>query len=168
MIKNDETDCTIVEEVNFPKFDGLSLVAPEEGDSYKMEVPPGEQKIVMVKGALEGYSLRMTYTSQLYWGEESLIEQCVTTGQQKVRGDDITQYSMQHTGGIIFVYKNDSTDKILKEEIIFDVDGLKVEGQDDLKVIIELGPSSQEVVKLRTTGGPWSFGCSCAYGVEAL
>ena len=73
MIKNDETDCTIVEEVNFPKFDGLSLVAPEEGDSYKMEVPPGEQKIVMVKGALEVYSLRMTYTSQLYWGEESLI-----------------------------------------------------------------------------------------------
>jgi hypothetical protein len=92
----------------------------------------------------------------------------VSTGQQKIRGDGITQFSMQHTGGIIFVYKNESTDKILKEEIIFDVDGLVVEGQDDFKVVVELGPGQEQIIKLRATGGPWSFGCSCAYGVEAV
>jgi hypothetical protein len=50
---------------------------------------------------------------------------------------------MQHTGGIFFVYKNDSSDKILKEEITFDVEGLVVEGQDDFKVVLELGPGQQ-------------------------
>lgn len=73
---------------------------------------------------------------------------------------------MQHTGGIFFVYKNDSNDKTLKEEITFDVDGLVVEGQEDFKVVIELGPGQKEIIKLKATGGPWSFGCSCAYGVE--
>ena len=58
----------------------------------------------------------MTYTSQLFWGEESLIAQCVENGQQKIRGDGIIQYSMQHTGGIFFVYKNESTELILKED----------------------------------------------------
>ena len=81
LVKNDEADVTLIEEVKYPKFDGLTLVAPEQGDSFKMEVPPGEQKLVMIKGALSGYSLRMTYTSQLFWGEESLTQQCLETGQ---------------------------------------------------------------------------------------
>ena len=72
LVKNEEIDVTLIEEVKYPKFDGLTLVAPEKGDSFKMEVPPGEQKLVMIKGNLSGYSLRMTYTSQLFWGEESL------------------------------------------------------------------------------------------------
>jgi hypothetical protein len=42
LIKNDETDVTLIEDVKYPKFDGLAFVAPYEGDSYKMEVPPGE------------------------------------------------------------------------------------------------------------------------------
>lgn len=63
LIKNAETDATVVEDVKYPKFDGLTMVHPENGDSYKMEVPPGEHKLVMIKGSLSGYSLRMTYTS---------------------------------------------------------------------------------------------------------
>jgi len=72
LVKNTEADATLVEDVKFPKFDGLTMVHPNEGDAYKMEVPPGEEKLVMIKGSLSGYSLRMTYTSQIYWGEESL------------------------------------------------------------------------------------------------
>jgi hypothetical protein len=63
LVKNEESDVTLVEDVKYPKFEGLTLVTPEQGDSYKMEVPPGEQKIVMIKGDLSGYSLRMQYTS---------------------------------------------------------------------------------------------------------
>jgi hypothetical protein len=63
LVKNEETDVTLLEEVKYPKFEGLTLLAPEEGESYRMEVPPGEQKIVMIKGSLAGYSLRQTYTS---------------------------------------------------------------------------------------------------------
>lgn len=48
---------------------------------------------------------------------------------------------MQHTGGIFFVYKNDSAENVLKEEITFDVDGLAIDGEhEDFKVTLELGP----------------------------
>ena len=63
LIRNGERDATVIEEVNFPKFEGLTLVAPEKGSSYKMEVGPGKMEIVMMKGELSGYSMRMTYTS---------------------------------------------------------------------------------------------------------
>jgi hypothetical protein len=74
LVKNDETDVTLVEDVTYPKFDGLTLCAPEKGNSFKLEAGPGEQKIVMIKGDLSGFSLRMTFTSQLFWGEQSLIK----------------------------------------------------------------------------------------------
>lgn len=89
LVRNDEKDVTLVEDVKYPKFEGLTLVAPEKGDSFKLEAGPGEQKIVMIKGDLAGYSLRMTFTSQLFWGEQTLIKQCVDEGQQKIRGDGI-------------------------------------------------------------------------------
>ena len=166
LIVNDEADVTVREEVNYPKFEGLTLLAPHQGSSYTMEVRPGEKRLVMIRGDLAGYSLRMTYTSQLFWGEKSLLQQCLASGQQKVRGEGIIQYSMQHTGGIFFVYKNDSQDKTLKEEITFDIDALEVEGHEGNKVVLDLGPGQQEIIKLTATGGPWQFGCSCAYGVE--
>jgi hypothetical protein len=63
LVKNTEEDVTLVEDVKYPRFENITLVHPEEGDSFKLEVPPGETKLVMMKGSLSGYSLRMTYTS---------------------------------------------------------------------------------------------------------
>jgi len=50
---------------------------------------------------------------------------------------------MQHTGGILFVYKNDSSDKTLKEEITFDVEGLEIEGHNESRVVVDLGPGKE-------------------------
>ena len=49
---------------------------------------------------------------------------------------------MQHTGGILFYYQNNSSDKTLKEEINFDITGLEIEGEQSNDVKIELGPKS--------------------------
>ena len=84
----------------------------------------------MMKSSLSGYSIRQNYTSQIYWGDEALLKQVMSQGEKKVRHEDgIIQYSMQHTGGIIFYYQNNSGDKTLKEEINFDITGLEIEGE---------------------------------------
>jgi len=107
------------------------MVAPEQGSAFKIEVGPGESQCVMMRGSLAGYSIRQNYTSQIFWGEASLIKQVVAQGEKKIRHEDgITQYSMQHTGGIFFYYKNQTSDKTLKEEINFDISGLRIEGED--------------------------------------
>jgi len=38
---------------------------------------------------------------------------------------------LQHTGGIIFVYKNESVNATLNEDLGFNLEGLKIEGQED-------------------------------------
>jgi hypothetical protein len=73
---------------------------------------------------------------------------------------------MQHTGGIIFYYKNNTSDKTLKEEINFDITGLEIEGEQSHDIKLDIGPKAEKVLKLVATGGPWTFGCKCAYGIK--
>ena len=73
---------------------------------------------------------------------------------------------MQHNGGIFFYYQNQTNDKTLKEEISFDITGLTIEGEQGSEVKFDLGPKSERVLKLVATGGPWTFGCKCSYGIK--
>lgn len=67
----------------------------------------------------------------------------------------------------MFIYKNDSTDKVLVEKLGLKMDGLVIEGQEDQTgVEVKIGPGEQKVIKLTTTGGGYSFGSSSSYHVE--
>lgn len=164
---NEEEGSTLKEEHTFQKFDNIRMVAPYEGQHFEVEVAYGESKCVMMRSDLvAGYSIRQNYTSQVFWDEDNLIKQVQNQGEKKVRYENITQYSMQHNGGIFFYYKNNTQDKTLKEEISFDITGLSIEGEDGTDVKFELGPNQEKVVKLEATGGPWTFGCKCSYGIK--
>ena len=83
------------------------------------------------------------------------------------RANDIKQHTLQHSAGIIFVYKNSTADKVLNETLGFELEGLKIEGQDDQsEVKISIGPGEQQVINLATTGGGYSYGSSCSFLVE--
>jgi hypothetical protein len=54
---------------------------------------------------------------------------------------NINVYQLQHDDGICFFYKNDTSDKVLKETVTFTLEGLKIEGQKDNSVVeINLNP----------------------------
>jgi hypothetical protein len=42
---------------------------------------------------------------------------------------DIWQYQYQHSGGIAYLYVNDTKDKTIEEEIEFTLEGLEIEGR---------------------------------------
>lgn len=67
----------------------------------------------------------------------------------------------------MFVYKNTSEGSTLEETLGLNLEGLKVEGQEDQsKVEIILGPGQQKVIKLVKTGGGYSFGSSASYSIS--
>jgi len=67
----------------------------------------------------------------------------------------------------MFIYKNDTSDKILVEELGLNLDGLVIADQEDqTKVDIRIGPGEQKVINLTTTGGGYSFGSSSSYTIE--
>ena len=48
---------------------------------------------------------------------------------------------MQHDGGMFYLYTNETKDKKYLEEITFDIEGLKISGQEDQKLVkVEIGP----------------------------
>ena len=113
--------------------------------------------------------MSMSYTQQVNLGQQALLDQCLREGVKKERAPGIYQYYLQHSGGILYLYTNETSDKMLKEEMGFKLEGLEIEGQDDQsKVEIELGPGEEKVISIKATGGGWKFGTSCSYGIASV
>lgn len=85
------------------------------------------------------------------------------------RNDNITQHTLQHSGGIIIVYNNQSEDETLKEIDMFNCDGLQLEGYDDMsRVELEIGPGERVALKLTPVGnGGYSYGISSQYSISS-
>ena len=66
----------------------------------------------------------------------------------------------QHEGGIYFLYKNDTGDKVLAETVEFQLEGLTIEGVEGDKVEFELQPYKEKVIKLNVISGAYSIGYS--------
>lgn len=98
--------------------------------------------------------------------DESLIEKCLAEGTQNDRAEGIYQKYLSHSGGIMYVYMNETGDKTLQEELGLNLEGLRVDGQEEqTKVAILIGPGQRKVIKLVTTGGGYSIGTSSSYGI---
>ena len=73
---NEEQGATLKEEHSFQKFENISMMAPFQGDSFKVEVSHGESKCVVMRSDLvAGYSIRQNFTSQIFWDDKNLIKQ---------------------------------------------------------------------------------------------
>lgn len=62
-IQNGADESGYKETVNFPKFEGLTLMEPESGNGYDVLVAAGETKIVLIKQSCRGYGYSMSFSS---------------------------------------------------------------------------------------------------------
>ena len=100
-------------------------------------------------------------------GDGPLIAKCLEEGEKTERATDIYVMKLQHSGGIIYVYKNETSGSTLNEERGLELTGLCIEDQDDQTMVnIDIGPGEQKVIKLSTTGGGWGMSSSCSYGIS--
>lgn len=159
-IQNNESELVYLETADFMQFENVELLPPEEGKSYKVKVESGETKHIIIKLGCNGFSLSKSFSYILYKKQEALIKDCLANGQMQERADNITQHMLQHQGGVLIIYKNQSiTNHVLKEKITFTLDGLTIRGNDpdDKVVSFELLPDQEKVVQLDTVRGGFTF-----------
>lgn len=68
---------------------------------------------------------------------------------------------------MFIIYKNDTADKILNEEVNFELEGLAIEGEPEgtTTVAMEVGPGSEKIVKLVAVADDFGFGMGNSYNV---
>ena len=76
---------------------------------------------------------------------------------------------LQHQGGVLIIYKNQSeVNQMLKESITFTLDGLTIRGNpaDDMVVSFELQPEQEKIIQLDTVKGGFTFNMQTQYSIE--
>ena len=160
--------------MTFNNFKGLKLLPPYEGQGYEVMVEPGKMVTVILWCDPEGYAMSSSTSIQIIHGDGELIQMCQEQGKKNARPDTETQedygiyqYSLQHGGGIAYLYVNGSENQILDEEIQFTMDGLEIEGMPGKDTIeFRLEPGQQKLIKLRAVKDGWKIGSQVAYGIE--
>lgn len=65
------------------------------------------------------------------------------------------------------VWKNDTSNKILNEEVTFEMEGLVIEGQPEGETVVsmQVGPGEHEIVKLQAVEEEFGFAIGNAYNI---
>ena len=178
-IENNEEDTTLIENVNYTKFEGLKLLEPFSGTSYQVKVGPGQRQIVLIKQLeLSGYNLIFSYHSYFQYGEKSLLRLTKTKGKKKHRKDpklnidlDILVYVYKHSLGLCYYYENNTLEKRLEETLkLSNIIGVEIVGKNkgSKEVFIKLNPGENKFVELRANKTNWSVQLSVSYKIENI
>ena len=178
-IENNEKDTTLIENVNYTKFEGLKLLEPFTGTSYKVSVGPGKRQIVLIKQLeLNGYNLIFSYHSNFQFGEKSILHLTKTKGKMKLRKDpklnidvNIAVYTYKHSLGLCYYYENNTEDRRLEETLtLCNIIGVEIVGEQKgkNKIFIKLDPGQTKFVELRANKTNWSVQSSVSYKIENI
>ena len=178
-VENNEKDATLIENVNYTKFEGVKLVEPYSGTSYKLKVGPGENQIVLIKQLnLNGCNLTLTYNNYFLFGEKALKDLTIKKGKHKKRKNprinvelEINVYSYQHSGGLCFYYENNESNYSLEETLKFNaMNGLEIEGEHDLddEVSFVVGPKENKFIQLKAIQPNWTIQSKVSYLIRQV
>jgi hypothetical protein len=97
-------------------------------------------------------------------GSGALVKECIESGDVSDREDGIKQHTLGHSAGVMLVYTNSTTDKELDETLGLNLEGLRIDGQENQsEVKVSCKPGQEFVISLLTTGGGYSYGTSYSY-----
>lgn len=71
-IVNNEESATFKEKCNYTTFTGLTLLSPQQGASYDIEVAPKSTKMVLLRCSPDGYSLGLSTMTSVLMGGKAL------------------------------------------------------------------------------------------------
>lgn len=166
IVKNEEDQAKYKETVNYPSFEGLSIL-DHDTNGYTLECGPGETKVIIIRASCGGYSYSSSYSQQVELGDSAVEEECLATGKQTERAEGIVQYFLWHSAGIMIIYKNDSAGQTLTETLKFQLKGLQIEGQENQEeVTVTVAPGEQKNIKLTPSGGDMSYATSSSYSLS--
>jgi len=95
IIQNKEEEATYKENIEYTTFDGLQMVKQDRPDSnitlkdqsYEIVCPPGQEKIVLIKASVEGFSSAARMSTSVFHGDKKLKQMCLDGGERTQRGE---------------------------------------------------------------------------------
>ncbi len=79
---------------------------------------------------------------------------------------DIFQYSLKHSGGMAYLYENNTTNKTLEEKLKFKMEGLEIVGNESAQEVqIKIKPGESKFIQLKALVPQWKIGTGVAYGI---
>jgi len=110
------------------------------------------------------YSMAYSFSHKVTLGSGALVKECIESGEVAERADGIIQHTLGHSAGVMFVYTNSTTDKELDETLGLNLEGLRIDGQENQsEVKVSCKPGQEFVISLVTTKGGYSYSTSCSY-----
>lgn len=165
----------LVTEISFKTMQGIKLRKPYRGGSFKINVNPGEEKIVLSKidpniDAKQVFTEAPSFLKSDY----DLIRATKEKGTKKQRSDtktgqpvEIWCYVHKHTNGVVILYENKTPDLVLEEEVKFDLKGLNIEDDWNAdKIKFQLAPGQNKIVKLKKTQPEFAISYNVSYLVK--
>lgn len=95
-IENKSTDTAYEENATFTTFDGMTMIAPHEGNTFSVKVEAGEFCLVLMKEG-NGVTTNKTYVNGMVLppGEDALLRQCIKKGKkEKLFIDHIDRFTL--------------------------------------------------------------------------
>ena len=133
IVQNDEKEAIYKEIANFTLFQGLTILE-NEGPCYTLEVGPGETKVILIRANLDGFTQQHTISQEVHHSKQMLKRICIENNSKVQRnGVEVYVYSLNHDGGVFYLYINKTTKYNFKEEIIYDFPSYQVEKSPEIK-----------------------------------
>lgn len=123
--------------------------------------------MIIMKMNCNGYTMSKSYSNRFLKNDQALFIDCLKQGEIEFRAEGIAQYLLQHPGGVYMVWKNDTADKLLNEEVTFEMEGLIIEGQPEGQTVVtfEVGPGQHQILKLQAVEEEFGFAIGNSYNV---
>jgi len=80
LIQNNDKEATYKETVEYQTFDGLTMISPDQGNSYDVKVKPGEERIILIRAAIKGFATSASMMSSVILGDTALRKKCLEEG----------------------------------------------------------------------------------------
>lgn len=161
--------------VKLDKFVGCKLFEPFQGRNPCVTLLPGEEKLIGYKIIDRAAQISFGLVSAFKEGAQDMIQATKTYGMRYQRlfnnlDVGITAYILNHQNGISYLYENLSTQYVLKEQLMFELDNARIEAIPGRHVDILLRPGQSYLINISpiVAGQPYSIRVAgCRFAVES-
>ena len=162
--------------ISFQNMNGVKLKKPfSNQEAFSIRLDPGEEKIVLTKldpsvkvkqAFIEAPAFQKNddddYDYVLQAKQHGIRKQRIDTHSNQLL--DIWFYLYQYDNGILVIYENKTTDRILEENIKFELEGLEIREEkkaNQMKVIVK--PGETKIIYLDKTAEEFSASYTVSY-----
>lgn len=171
--ENNSEESTLKEEVAFEELEGVIIMGHKGKKSVHVEVPPGENEIILLDQIERQYLMKCEYYSSIHKSMHDLKELVKQKGEKKQikfdgKAHQIFYYVYDDGDGYIWMFENESDDIIFEGTFYYTLNNLKIadkeaKGGNEWKVKLDPGEKSYMRMDAVDITQSWGYKCKCSF-----